>query len=42
MNDNISLHFAEETKLDEELVAATIKEFGMKVKDSKKLDELPF
>lgn len=42
MNKNISLHFSEEAELDEKLVASTIKEFGMKVKGSKKLDELPF
>ena len=42
VNDDIALHFDEKTDLDEKLVASTIKEFGMKVKSSKKLDELPF
>ena len=42
VNDNIALHFAEEKELDEKLVASTIKEFGMKVKTSKKIDKLPF
>ena len=42
VNNNIALHFAEEKELDEKLVASTIKEFGMKVKTSKKIDKLPF
>lgn len=42
VNKNIALHFAEASELDEELVASAIKEFGMKVKSSKKLDALPF
>lgn len=42
VNNDIALHFSEETELDEKAVAAAIKEFGMKVKGSKKIDELPF
>ena len=42
VNDDISLHFEKDAKLDEKLIASTIKEFGMKVKSSKKLEELPF
>lgn len=42
VNNNIALHFAEEAELDEKLIASTIKEFGMEVKSSKKLDKLPF
>ncbi|MGJ8724938.1 MAG: hypothetical protein ACSHYB_10315 [Roseibacillus sp.] len=42
VNNNIALHFSEETELDEKLVASAIKEFGMKVKSTKKLEALPF
>ena len=42
VNDSIALHFSKEMELDEKLVAATIKEFGMEVKGSKKIEELPF
>lgn len=42
VNNNISLHFAEEVALDEGMVASAIKEFGMKVKSSKKVAALPF
>ena len=42
VNNNIAIHFAEAKDLDEKLIASTIKEFGMKVKGSKKLESLPF
>ena len=42
VNKNISLHFSDKADLDEELVASTIKEFGMKVKSHKKAESLPF
>lgn len=42
VNNNISLHFADEVALDEEMVASAIKEFGIKVKSSKKVEALPF
>lgn len=42
VNNDIAIHFAEAKELDERLVASTIKEFGMKVKSSKKLEALPF
>ncbi len=42
VNDQIAIHFAEEAELDEKLIASTIKEFGMEVKGSEKLTELPF
>ena len=42
VNKDIALHFNKASELDEKLVASTIKEFGMKVKSSKKIDELPF
>lgn len=42
VNDNISLHFADEVALDEGLVAAAIKEYGMEVKSAKKVAAPPF
>lgn len=42
VNNDIALHFSEEKELDEKAVAAVIKEFGMEVKSSSKLEELPF
>jgi hypothetical protein len=42
VNNDIALHFAEKTELDEKAVAAAIAEFGMKVKSSSPIDELPF
>ena len=42
VNKDIVLHFDEDTELDEKLVAETIEPLKMKVKSSKKLDDLPF
>lgn len=42
VNNNIAIHFTEDKALDEKAVASAIKEFGMEVKSSKKLSELPF
>ena len=42
VNKNIALHFDKEGDLDEELIASTIEPFKMKVKSSKKLNDLPF
>lgn len=42
VNNDIALHFSEEIELDLAAVKSAISEFGMEVKESKKIDELPF
>jgi hypothetical protein len=42
VNNDIQLFFTEETDLDKELVATKIAKYGMKVKGSEKMKELPF